>query len=64
VQCISDPQNAAEQLLRYAKRAAKDSGLAALKDDTTIVVVDVNPSRLGILARHGPSIHASSCAVC
>ena len=38
------PQMVAERLLKMARHAYKERGHADLRDDTTIVVVDLNPS--------------------
>mmetsp|Transcript_27343 Transcript_27343/g.55050 ORF Transcript_27343/g.55050 Transcript_27343/m.55050 type:complete len:90 (+) Transcript_27343:150-419(+) len=44
------PQKAADHLLRYVTSTSKNM-LGRLKDDTTVVVVDLNPSGVGIPKR-------------
>lgn len=48
VRGVDDPQKAAVQLLRRAKAESARRGYAGLKDDTTILVVDVNPRALRV----------------
>jgi len=41
---VDDPQKAAQLLLKRAKSESARRGYSGLKDDTTILVVDINPN--------------------
>ena len=41
-----DPQRAADRLLEIARATSEHLGYRGLKDDTTVLVVDVNPTRI------------------
>ena len=50
---VPDPQLCAERLLRIAKTESSRRGYRGLKDDTTILVVDLNPGGLQALRGAG-----------
>ena len=45
---VDDPQKAAQLLLKRAKSESARRGYSGLKDDTTILVVDINPNSLKV----------------
>ena len=45
---VDDPQKAAHLLLKRAKSESARRGYSGLKDDTTILVVDINPNSLKV----------------
>ena len=45
---VDDPQKAAHLLLKRAKSESARRGYSGLKDDTTILVVDINPNSVTV----------------
>jgi len=62
----ANPQLAADRLLRMAKEAYQRRGVSGFRDDTTILVVDINPSNLPM--REAPvtcdEVLGVDCACC
>ena len=55
---VPEPQACAERLLRVAKTESGRRGYRGLKDDTTILVIDLNPNRVAVQPEAG-----CACAV-
>mmetsp|Transcript_2948 Transcript_2948/g.8759 ORF Transcript_2948/g.8759 Transcript_2948/m.8759 type:complete len:420 (-) Transcript_2948:152-1411(-) len=53
VKIVDEPQQAADKLLRRAKAESARRGYQGLKDDTTILVIDLNPRGIALPARAG-----------
>lgn len=58
VRPVDDPQQAADKLMKRARAESSRRGYQGLKDDTTIMVVDLNPQGVVIPAQAG-----CACAV-